>query len=166
MQLIEATSGASTKRHDIVRRFAREIASLNAQLDQIQQFWAKVVGISAPQLTILMAVEDMATENGVSVNAVSKTIHVDSPFVTTQSKLLEKQGFLHRKPSTSDGRVVLMSLTEKANDELAALAPRQESLSEFAFEGVSDHELIELIAKLAGLKRRLEKACVRAALDM
>ncbi|WP_430649569.1 MarR family transcriptional regulator [Bradyrhizobium murdochi] len=34
-------------------------------------------------------------------------------FVTTQSKLLEKKGFLRRKPSTSDARVVQMSLTDK-----------------------------------------------------
>jgi DNA-binding MarR family transcriptional regulator len=161
----ETSRSGSANKQDVVRRLSREIASLNVHLEEIHQFWARALGITGPQWTILTAVADMDRENGVSVNGVSKVLHVDSPFVTTQSKVLEKQGFLRRKPSSTDARVVLMSLTDKASHDLASLTARQESLREFIFEEIGDHELIELIGKLGRLKRRLEKACLKVALE-
>ncbi len=81
---------------------------------------AKTLGISGPQWMILMALSDMDKGDGVPVNVVSKKLHVDSSFVTTQSKLLEKKGFLRRKTSTEDARIVQMSLTDKTYKHLAA----------------------------------------------
>ena len=67
-------------------------------LEEIRQFWAKTLGISGPQWMILMAMADLDKADGVPVNVVSKLLHVDPSFVTTQSKLLEKKGFLRRRP--------------------------------------------------------------------
>src|SRR3954452_13548329 len=94
------------KNHDIARQFAWEIAAINVHLEEIRYFWAKALGISGPQWMILVALADLDQNDGVPVNVVSKKLHVDSSFVTTQSKLLEKKGFLRRKPSTEDARIV------------------------------------------------------------
>ena len=100
------------------------------------------------------------------VNVVSKKLHVDSSFVTTQSKLLEKKGFIRRKPSTEDARIVLMSLTDRTYKQLAGLASQQEALNEFIFEAFDDRELDELTDKLAALQNRLEKASLKLVLDI
>jgi DNA-binding MarR family transcriptional regulator len=91
---------------------------------------------------------------------------VDSSFVTTQSKLLEKKGFVRRKPSTEDARIVQMSLTDKTYKHLAGLASQQEALNEFIFAEFDNRELQEFTDKLAALQGRLEKACMKVTLDI
>src|ERR1700710_467700 len=85
------------KNQEVVRQFAWTVSSIDFYLQEIRYFWAKALGISGPQWMILMALADIDQDDGVPVNVVSKKLHVDSSFVTTQSKLLEKKGFIRRK---------------------------------------------------------------------
>src|SRR5215831_14168350 len=97
----------ASKDQDTIRRFTWVIASINVHLEELRYFWAKALGISGPQWMILMALADLDDKDGIPVNVVSKRLHVDSSFVTTQSKLLEKKGFLRRRTSAEDARIVL-----------------------------------------------------------
>ena len=155
----------ATKNQDTIRRFTWVIASINVHLEELRYFWAKTLGISGPQWMILMALADMDQDDGVPVNAVSKKLHVDSSFITTQSKILEKKGFLRRKTSTEDARIVQMSLTDKTYKHLASLASQQEALNDFIFAEFDDRQLDELTDKLSTLKNRLEKACLKVVVD-
>jgi len=154
------------KNHDIARQFAWEIAAINVYLQEIRYFWAKALGVSGPQWMILIALADLDQGEGVPVKVVSKMLHVDPSFVTTQSKMLEKKGFMRRKTSGDDARVVQMSLTDKTYKHIAALASQQEELNNFIFAEFSDRELIEFTGKLATLKNRLEKACLKVAIGI
>jgi len=155
----------ASKNQDNIRRFTWVIASINVHLEELRYFWAKTLGISGPQWMILMALADMDQDDGVPVNVVSKKLHVDSSFITTQSKLLEKKGFLRRKSSTEDARIVQMSLTDKTYKHLAGLASQQEALNDFIFAEFDDRQLDELTDKLSTLKNRLEKACLKVVVD-
>jgi MarR family transcriptional regulator, organic hydroperoxide resistance regulator len=148
-----------------IRRFPWEIASISVHLEQLFHFWAKALGISGPQWRMIVALTDLDQGEGAAVNAVSKMLHVDPSFVTTQSKLLEKKGFIRREASSEDARVVKMSLTDKTYKHLASLASQQESLNEFIYAEFSAGEMDELTGKLASLKKRLEKACLKVAVD-
>jgi DNA-binding MarR family transcriptional regulator len=161
----EGARGRSGGNHDLIKRFTWEIASISVYLEELRQFWAKAIGISGPQWMILMAISDLDKEDGVPVNAVSKALHVDPSFVTTQSKLLEKKGLLRRRPSPTDARVVRMSLTDRTYKHLASLAAQQEAINEFVFAEFSEDELTEFTGKLAAVKNRLEKARLKIALD-
>jgi DNA-binding MarR family transcriptional regulator len=141
------------------------IGSINVHLEELRYFWAKALGISGPQWMILMALMDLDQDEGVPVNAVSKKLHVDSSFVTTQSKLLEKKGFLRRKTSAEDARIVQMSLTDKTYKHLAGLASQQEALNEFIFAELNDKQLGDLTETLTMLKGRLEKATLKVVVD-
>ena len=158
--------GTAAKNEDVIRRLTWVIASIGVHLEELRYFWAKTLGISGPQWMILMALADMDQDDGVPVNVVSKKLHVDSSFVTTQSKLLEKKGFLRRKTSAEDARIVQMSLTDKTYKHLAGLASQQQALNEFIFAEFNDHELDELTHKLAALRNRLEKACLKVVADI
>jgi MarR family transcriptional regulator, organic hydroperoxide resistance regulator len=162
-----AESGESGgKNHDTARRFAWEIAAINVHLQEIRYFWAKTLGVSGPQWMILMALADLDQGEGVPVKVVSKMLHVDPSFVTTQSKMLEKKGFMRRKTSDDDARVVQMSLTDKTYKHIAALASRQEELNDFIFAEFSDRDLAEFTDKLTALKARLEKACLKVSMGI
>lgn len=154
------------KNHDIARQFAWEIAAINVHLQEIRYFWAKALGVSGPQWMILMALADLDQGDGVSVKVVSKMLHVDPSFVTTQSKMLEKKGFMRRKTSGDDARVVQMSLTDKTYKYIAGLASQQEELNRFIFGEFSERELSDFTGKLASLKNRLEKACLKVEMGI
>src|ERR1700738_4427289 len=156
----------AVENQDIVRRFTWEIASINVHLQEIRYFWAKTLGISGPQWMILMALADLDQGEGVPVKVVGKMLHVDPSFVTTQSKMLETKGVMRRKTSEDDGRIVQMSLTDKTYKHIASWASQQEALNEFIFAEFGDRELTELTGKLALLKDRLEKACLKVARDI
>src|SRR5215475_3007715 len=159
--------GSTTRKNeDLIRRFTWSVAAIGVHLEELRYFWAKTLGVSGPQWMILMALADLDQGDGVPVNVVSKKLHVDSSFVTTQSKLLEKKGFLRRKTSAEDARVVQMSLTDKTYKHLANLASQQDTLNEFIFAEFSGTELEDFTARLASLQGRLEKACVRVTLDI
>ena len=160
------SNGFGGKNHDTARQFAWEIAAINVHLQEIRYFWAKALGVSGPQWMILMALADLDQGAGVPVKVVSKMLHVDPSFVTTQSKMLEKKGFMRRKTSGDDARVVQMSLTDKSYKHIAALASQQEELNNFIFAEFSDRELGEFTGKLAALKNRLEKARLKVAMDI
>ena len=155
----------AAKNQDVVKRFSWEVASINVYLQEFRYFWAKALGISGPQWMILMALADLDQGEGVPVKVVSKMLHVDPSFVTTQSKMLEKKGFMRRKTSDEDARIVRMSLTDKAYKHIANLASQQEALNEFIFAEFKERELAAFTAKLTALKNRLEKACLKVAVD-
>ena len=154
------------KNHDIARQFAWEIAAINVHLQEIRYFWAKTLGVSGPQWMILMALADLDQGEGVPVKVVSKMLLVDPSFVTTQSKMLEKKGFMRRKTSDDDARVVQMSLTDKSYKHMAALASLQEELNNFIFAEFTDRELTEFTGKLTALKARLEKASLKVSMGI
>jgi DNA-binding MarR family transcriptional regulator len=155
----------AVRNQETVRQLAWTVASVNFYLQEIRYFWAKAIGISGPQWMILMALADADKGEGASVKAVSKMLHVDPSFVTTQSKLLEKKGFVRRRSSSEDARVVQMSLTDKTYKQIANLASRQDELNDFIFAEMDERDLAQLTGKLAQLKSRLEKASVKVAVD-
>jgi len=158
--------GESAKKdQDVIRRFSWEIASIGVYLEELRQFWAKTLGISGPQWMIIVALADHDQGDGVAVNVVSKLLHVDPSFVTTQSKLLEKKGFVRRKTAVEDARIVKMSLTDKTTKHLANLASQQEALNQFIFAEFEDRDMADLTEKLAAIKRRLEKARLKVVAD-
>lgn len=150
---------------EVVNRFTWEIVHINIYLMKLCQFWAKALNISGPQWMILLAISDLDEGDGVPVNAVSKMLQVDSSFVTTQSKRLEKSGLLRRNSSPTDARVVLMSLTDRSHDHLSRLVARQEAIGAFAFEAFSSDQLGEFFEKLSNLKTRLGKARLKLSVD-
>jgi len=169
--IVRVSDGASRKAandlcQDAFRKFLWEITSINVHLDQIRDFWAQNLGVTGPQWMILMAVSDLDQGHGVPVKDVSAALHVDSSFVTTQSKMLEKMSLLRRTPSNEDARVVLMSLSEKARKQAANLSAKQELFSKFIFSEFNEATVRDMLSKLSLLENRLEKAALKLSADL
>ncbi|MBR0935713.1 MarR family transcriptional regulator [Bradyrhizobium jicamae] len=160
----DATRQRAIENLDIIKRFTLEISSINCHLEEVRQLWGKTLGITGPQWMILMAVSDLDKDGGVPVNVVSKLLHVDPSFVTTQSKILEQKELLLRAPSPFDARVVRLSLTDKTRKHLASLAEQYKTFRKCVFDEFSERELAEFTGKLATLNAKLEKACMSVAL--
>ncbi|MDA9435430.1 MULTISPECIES: MarR family winged helix-turn-helix transcriptional regulator [Bradyrhizobium] len=150
---------------DLLRRFTWEIRSIDICLDDLRSYHANALGITGPQMMILMALTELEEEHGVPVNAVARLMRVESGFITKQSKELESKRFVRRKSDMNDARYVLLSLTDIARKSLASIARQQEELEQFVFDYLSIQEFAKLAACLSGLRSRLEKARLHAALD-
>src|SRR3984893_12960627 len=124
----DAPSGkaASDLCQDAFRKFLWEITSINVHLDQIRDFWAQNLGVTGPQMMILMAVCDLDRGHGVPVKEVSVALRVDPSYVTNQTKMSEKMWLLSRASETQNARVLPMALSEKARKQAANLSAKQE----------------------------------------
>jgi DNA-binding MarR family transcriptional regulator len=162
----QGSANVTAHNQDLVREFIWDIVSINTHFEEIRYMLARMLGISGPQWLILMAISDLDRGEGVSVRVVSEKLHVDPSFVTTQSKSLEKHGFMRRITSVEDARVVLMSLTDKASKQMANLSLHQDKLNEFIFADLDARALGDITGKLTMLKNRLEKASLRFAAEI
>ena len=149
----------------LVRQFIWDVISINTHLEEIRSNWARMLDITCPQWLILMAVNDLDQGKGISVREVSTKLHVDPSFVTTQTKSLEKHGFMRRVASKEDARVVLMSLTQKAHKHIANLYSQQVVADNLVFSDFSTQTFRDLTDKLSTLKKRLSKAAQMIAAE-
>lgn len=149
----------------VVRTPGSDIASICTHLEELRRCWAKTLGITGPQWMIISVLAETNNCEGLPVKAVSKELQVDPSFVATQSKLLEKQGLLLRKPSIGGGRAVSLSLTDEARGRVFGLASYQKALNEFVFSGFGADEPGGLTGRHSVLKKRLEDARLKVALD-
>jgi len=149
----------------LVRKFIWDVISINTHLEEIHSNWARMLDITCPQWLILMAVNDLDEGKGISVREVSTKLHVAPSFVTTQTKSLEKHGFMRRVASKEDARVVLMSLTDKAHKQIANLYSQQVVADNLVFSDFSTQTFLDLTDKLSTLKERLAKAARMIAVD-
>ena len=111
-----------------------------------------------------MALADLDQADGVPVNVVSKKLHVDSSFVTTQSKLLEKKGFLRRK--TFDERRQDRPDVADGQDQQAPrkhLATQQEALNDFIFAEFEDTGAGRTHRETRRPQKPVEKAWLKVA---
>lgn len=150
----------------MARRFTWEIRSISVCLEDIRDFRANALGITGPQLMILMALTDLNKGKGVPGNVVAKLMKVDPSFITIQSKVLETKGFLRRKPCARDARVMQLVLTDKACKRLASIAAQEEELDQFAFGDLGLQELAKLAGSLSVLRHRLEGARLRLEMEL
>lgn len=148
------------------KQISSAIGSLATYLNEMHQYWAKALDINAPQWTILCTIADLDRDEGTSVKSVANALLVDPSFVTTQSKLLEKVGLLKRRGSADDARIVLLSLTDKARKQMAALSPQQQILNEFVFADYNRKDLADLVDKLTRLTEKYAKASLKATLGL
>jgi DNA-binding MarR family transcriptional regulator len=150
---------------ETVRRFIWSVFSIHTYLDDIHQIWANLLGVSEPQWLILLAIDELDGGEGVPGTKISAKIHIHPTFVTTQTKSLEKAGFVTRITSATDARYVLMSLTSKARAEIAKLSAQRQALNESIFAGLDDCELQSVTDTLARIMKNAEKAARRLSVE-
>jgi MarR family transcriptional regulator, organic hydroperoxide resistance regulator len=148
------------------RRFPWEIASISLYYDDLRGSWAKELGVTPPQLRILMVLSDHDAGGGIPVNVISKILHVNPSFVTTQSKRLESLGFVRRQSSSEDARIVRVSLAHRTAVYLATLRVQTERVDRFIFAQFGEAEIADLSNKLALITARLAEAPLKLGTDL
>ncbi|QOZ71736.1 MarR family winged helix-turn-helix transcriptional regulator [Bradyrhizobium arachidis] len=149
-----------------ITNFIWNVVEVHSQLENIHSSWAGLLGISKAQWLILMAITELDEGRGVAGIGVANKLRVHPAFVTTQTKALEKSGFLSRRPGADDARFVLMSLTSKAIKELEKLSKRKLALNSTMSNGLDEKTLADLNAALATIAKNARLAARLLAIDV
>lgn len=105
----------------------------------------KTVGLTAPQLLVLRAIRDLGA---VAISRLSTEVSLSQATVTTIIDRLERGGYVARKRSEQDKRVVHALLTPAGEDVVNnAPTPLQEAFS-VRFEQLHDWEQSQILAAL------------------
>ncbi|WP_172980492.1 MarR family winged helix-turn-helix transcriptional regulator [Tardiphaga sp. P9-11] len=156
----------SQNSYAVCQQIVWDLVSISNHLEEMRRCWARLFGISGPQWLILMAISELDQGAGVSVVEVSGKVHAVPTFVTKNTKILERMGFLRRVGSPTDARVVLMSLSDEARKKLTEMSERWDALHEFMFSDFDASAWRDVKLKLELLKKRSKIATQRINEDL
>jgi DNA-binding MarR family transcriptional regulator len=110
------------------------------------------LGLTYPQYLALLCLWE---EDGLTVNALGRRLHLDSGTLTPLLKRMEVAGWLTRTRDTTDERRVIVALTQKGRDlrEPARAIPEAMLCS----SGMSLEELQNLRVEVSALGDRLRR---------
>jgi DNA-binding MarR family transcriptional regulator len=145
---------------ELVNQFIWTAASINVHIEQIFHAYGRMLKLSRSQLMILSILEENGAGRGMAVKDVAAVLHVDSSFVTQQSKKLEERGLIAKAASAGDARVVLLSLSRNGERQVATLRSQRDTVRKIAFEMINELDFREFYTQLRQLEKRLEKASV------
>ena len=108
------------------------------------------VGLTYSQYLVMMVLWE---GDGIPVKRIAERLQLDSSTITSVLKRLELSGFVNRRRSVSDERVVNICLTETGRDIQAAIAKIQQGI--VCQTSLSESEFIELRSSLYQLVEKL-----------
>lgn len=133
------------------RQMLYDISVLASQLDYARSHLASQVGLSSPQYNIVMIVAHYQGDRGVSVSEVAQRLHVSTAFITSETGKLERAGLIRKSPNPSDGRSILLQLTERGEDAVQQLGPQRLAVNDQLFRNLSGKDFRHLSTTIASL---------------
>ncbi|MDA9390452.1 transcriptional regulator [Bradyrhizobium sp. CCBAU 45394] len=124
------------------------IVELHSQFEEIHKSWAQLLGITEPQWLILMAVSELDEGRGISGTAVANKSRIHPAYVTTQTKHLEKLGFLTCENPSDGAGSLRVALTEDARTKLRKLSAKRQALSSTMLDGFDEEAVRHLNKRL------------------
>lgn len=101
------------------------------------------VGLTYTQYLVLMVLWET---DGLNVKDIAKELHLDSATITPMLKRLETEGFVTRKRSAVDERIVNVFLTNHGRDIQSQVAEMQKGIA--CQTGLPEDQFIELRSSL------------------
>ena len=136
----------------------RQLRMLNQIQNAVRmRFWDDDFGLH-PAAGALLA--DVVARGECRVSDLAEHRVVDTSVVSRQIAQLQKVGLVNRRPSPNDGRVALISPTERGVEVLAGWKRKQAELIQGALDGWDD----ERLAAANGVLRNLV-AAIRGTLE-
>ncbi len=95
--------------------------------------------ITPAQWPIVSSLKDRPT---IALKELTSMLHISSSAITQLVDALVKKGYIVRKESSVDRRVILIELTKKAKDSLAIMREKAVAHLITAFSNLTDEELV------------------------
>jgi len=115
---------------------------------------ARAVGISAEQLSLLVAIKYTP---GVGIRGLAAHERISAPALTKHVDRLERNGLVTRTPSPDDGRRIGLALTEEGQRVLRRVRSRRTAWLATRLRGLAPTELKAIEAAIEPLSRLLKE---------
>lgn len=106
-----------------------------------REAFGRSLDLTASQFAVLMGVAYRQDRDGVTVGQLSAHIALAPTHVTTEVGRLAARGLLIKKPSASDRRSVLVSLSRAGEKAVAEISPFVRAINDVLFDGISSKDL-------------------------
>ena len=127
------------------RRLIHRMILNEGRLVEIRKSFARRVGVTGAQYTMLMALLRLQGDAGIAIGAVADFLEVTGPHVTGEVRKLAAKGFVRKSPNPKDKRGVLISLTRQGKSRLLSAFAFIRSVNDILFDGVTAEEFRTIV---------------------
>lgn len=138
------------------------IREISHKIDLLLQETATDLGVTTLQLKMIMTL--YAANDAVSIGTLGKSIGVNGGNISNICKKLEKQGFVDRRRSEEDERVVNVKLTDMGKDAAKKVSKYFDKIKPEVDESNINTNLKTIIDELESLDELLDNYIVRSGL--
>lgn len=115
------------------RRMIHDSLAFAARLEAVRDGFARLVGITGVQYTILISVYHLQFDENVSVTRVADHLHLSGAFITNETNKLVRLGLLEKETDPADRRRSILRTTPEAQRRLARLSEVQREVNDEHF---------------------------------
>jgi DNA-binding MarR family transcriptional regulator len=144
----------------IFRELLRDLMTMGSQLQELRAGLARHLGVSEPEYRVFLAIAQLQGEKGVSVSDVARHLGVSGAFVTMIVQRLARMGQVRKRPSATDRRGVLLTLTARGRAAMTGFSRRPQMVNDELFGDIDATEF----RLLADIVRRVVAGGERAIL--
>lgn len=153
------------QRPEVVEQIVRVVRSLDFLISEVQAKWASALSLTVPQWNMFVIVAESHEHGGLPVKSVAEAMRVNSSFVVNQSRPLEQLGLIRRKNSSTDKRLVYLSVTPKGLKELGALDESRSNIRAAIKKEMGEAATLHTIELLQQLERCFARCRLRLQID-
>lgn len=153
------------RRPEVVEQIVRVVRSLDFLISEVQAKWASALSLTVPQWNMFVIVAESHEHDGLPVKSVAEAMRVNSSFVVNQSRPLEQLGLIRRKNSSTDKRLVYLSVTPKGLKELGALDESRSTIRAAIKKEMGEAATLHTIELLQQLERCFARCRLRLQID-
>ena len=150
---------------EVVGQIVRVVRSLDCSISEVQAVWASKLKLTVPQWNILVIIAEAHEQGGLPVKSVAKALRVNPSFIVHQSRPLEDLGFIRRKGSSTDKRVVYLSITPKGLKELNGLTKSRDAVGAAIKKKMGEAATLHTVELLQQLNRCFERCRLRLQIE-
>jgi MarR family transcriptional regulator, organic hydroperoxide resistance regulator len=147
------------------RTLVHDLFTISTRMEHVREHLGSRIGITGPQYTVLVAVAQLQGENGASVGAVAKALHVSSAFVASETGKLAQRGLLHKRTNPHDRRGVLVSISPAGRVEIGRIGGEIRAINDLFFGALDGKAFAALSAAVGALLGGSRKAIQYVSAD-
>lgn len=120
------------------RQMVHDALAFSARLEAVRDGFARLIGLSGVQYTILISVYHLQVVENVGVTRVAEHLHLSGAFITNETNKLVAKVLLEKHPDPQDGRRLILRTTPEAQRRLARLAEVQAEVNDEHFAPLAE----------------------------
>lgn len=133
------------------RTLVHGMLAFAARLESIRGGFARLIGLTGIQYTVLISVSHLEDNGDVSVNMLAEHLQLSGAFVTIETGKLTKLGLLTKQQDRGDRRRVSLKTTAKGRGLLRSMAPTQVAVNDVLFEFLDTPGFRQLLGMVPGM---------------